>query len=755
VGVSILPDEKYTLCFTIANTLLEPQMSIRIQDDGTKFPADGSYLDCNITNNIGMASSLLTVRDYIITTPVATTFDVLDNDYFGTCGRDALTAFDTIADSGLKRGTLTINADSSFTYTPANPGFLGVDSLMYYIKCGADSSSAKVYILIQKPLSMKYVACNGASVTMGFGAATSVQYYWYNAATGGSIVANGNPANTLPITKGSAADIDTWWVEARSGNVVFPRYRVDLELSDNCGNTPTGCAVDGTVIFKEDFGGNSVTDPLYSSTPLPAGTTTYNFKNTCPSDGDYSLSKYYDGVCNTGWHIFEDHTVTGSDKGYFMFINADYDPGLFYTTTISNLCDNVELYFSVWIGNMVKSSYIGGGGLAGGIKPVLRFVIEDAVTHETLAIYTTGDVPATSTAMWKLYGFKFPNHSSSVKLSIYNDAPGGSGNDLALDDIEIRFCSPPVTMNISDTVVCSGTTLDIVSTYIEDCTFGDNLAYRLEFRHIDSVNWKPLDKKPKTVDCDSPTEAERKIEIPWTISSIRSADEGYYRMIVSSPTNIDKVNCRAVSDSVYVKVVGAGKVADIRVSICPLPDRPIRLSTFLDSLSNNTVTWSAVSQGAPAINSLTGEINSSNMKTTHKYMYSQTSKCGISSAIAYVHPLKTSNLRYIDTIVICKDEQRSRDIQINRISGLELNGGTWTYNSELSPYIKAFSTSSIYRDALVFDAYLAWENTGDGYKLSYHGDGNAKKFVFHYNATGSCVGNIDTDIVIIVTEVAF
>jgi hypothetical protein len=226
---------------------------------------------------------------------------------------------------------------------------------------------------------------------------------------------------------------------------------------------------------------------------------------------------------------------------------------------------------------------------------------------------------------------------------------------------------------------------------------------------------------------------------------------------VSSSANIDKVNCRAASDSAYVKVVGVGKLADIRIDVCPLPDRSIRLSQFIDSLAYNAISWTKARHFAPDINLQTGEINSASVKGTYTYRYSQTSDCGTSSAIAYVHPLNRFPRRN-DTIAICKDEQRSRDIQINRILGIELNGGIWTYdNTVLSSYMKAFPASSNYSGALVFDAYRAWANTpGTYHKFNYHGDPNAKYFVFQYTApAGQCIGNINKEIVIVVTEKAF
>jgi hypothetical protein len=709
-------------------------------------------------------------NDSVSTFPlIPVRIDVMANDFIPkTCTPEL-----DIIEPYAKHGTPVINpADSSFTYTPTDPDFSGVDSIRYYIKCGTDSSAANVYILVQNPLSMKYVACAGASVTMGFRAANGVQYYWYDVETGGNIVADGNSANTLSITKGSAADISTWWVEPRYGSVIFPRYRVDLEQSDNCGTAnPVGCAATGTVIWSDDFGGNYNSSSQRASDPGWTGDkTTYTYVSRTnywlPDVGEYALLKSIAGKSGHVWShsILDDHTSWNDpNSGYFLTFDANQQPGEFYNFEIDNLCEGSKLTFTAWLMNINPP---GCSGCA--ILPNTTFIIED-MSGNVLSIFYTGDIDKTPEPAWVNYSFDFvvPSGVSKLKVRFFNNqSQSGGGNDISIDDIEVRLCTPQVTMNISDITVCSGTTLDIVSTYIEDCTFGDKLAYKFEFRHIDSVNWKPLDLDldGKTVDCDSPTEADRKLEIKWTIPSIRSENEGYYRMTVSSPANIDKVNCSASSDSVYVKVVGTGIPADIRIDVCPLPDRPIRLSSYLDSLAYNSVSWTKVGVAAPDIlNTQTGEISSGGLTSTYTYRYSQTSQCGTGSAIAYVYPLKKRFQRATDTIVICKDEKRSRDIHIGHILGLNLNGGTWTYDSSVNPdntlsaYMKIFPTSSSYEGALVFDAYKAWENTSDAYKVPRSGDANAKKFVFRYIApAGNCIETqITKNIVIIITEKAF
>jgi hypothetical protein len=57
---------------------------------------------------------------------------------------------DTVHNRGPRHGTLVINPDRTFTYTPEED-YSGTDSIDYYIKCETDSSAARVYV---KVLSM-------------------------------------------------------------------------------------------------------------------------------------------------------------------------------------------------------------------------------------------------------------------------------------------------------------------------------------------------------------------------------------------------------------------------------------------------------------------------------------------------------------------------------------------------------------------------------------------------------------------------
>ncbi|HEX5151335.1 MAG TPA: gliding motility-associated C-terminal domain-containing protein [Parafilimonas sp.] len=172
--------------------------------------------------------------------------------------------------------------------------------------------------------------------------------------------------------------------------------------------------------------------------------------STCPNDGYYTITNATSGCFGNHWHtVTADHT---GDNGNFMLVNASYDSGVFFITTVTNLCPNTTYEFSAWIMNVLNTS---------GIQPNLTFFIEKP-DGTILGSNATGLISTTHTPEWEKYGILFttPSDSASIVLKIVNNSPGGNGNDLALDDIAFRPCGATVTADIvgsADTVnVCEG-----------------------------------------------------------------------------------------------------------------------------------------------------------------------------------------------------------------------------------------------------------------------------------------------------------
>src|SRR5690625_6513512 len=111
-----------------------------------------------------------------------------------------------------------------------------------------------------------------------------------------------------------------------------------------------------------------------------------------------------------------------------MVGNESEEPGIFYEQTIENLCPNTVYEFSVDVINIVRREAVDH------IKPELEFLIDGESKH------TTGKIPQDES--WHKHGFTFSidPEQTSVTLTLVNNAPGGLGNELAMDNTTLRPC---------------------------------------------------------------------------------------------------------------------------------------------------------------------------------------------------------------------------------------------------------------------------------------------------------------------------
>ena len=235
--------------------------------------------------------------------------------------------------------------------------------------------------------------------------------------------------------------------------------------------------------------------------PLTGSVTDYSFVNTdCPNDGSYTIRNSTSLCFGDSWHtVTRDHT--GDRGGYFMMVNASYTPGNFYVHSISGLCANTTYEFAAWIMNLIK-------GNTSAIQPDLTFSIE-SLDGTVLKSINTGNIPNTAQPQWKQYGFFFktPENATSVVLKITNNAPGGIGNDLLLDDITFRPCGPNLqaqSNSTSDTInMCQESAFPIalsagISTGFENPVFfwqqsTDSGATWTDVQgaNTNTLNWQP------------------------------------------------------------------------------------------------------------------------------------------------------------------------------------------------------------------------------------------------------------------------
>ena len=209
------------------------------------------------------------------------------------------------------------------------------------------------------------------------------------------------------------------------------------------------------------------------------------------------------------WDIIGDHTgavnpllgnpatdTVNSTGGYMAVINSSYKPGITFMDTINNLCPNTYYQYSAWFRNICSRcacdsngkpptsvGYIPTGpGDSSGLHPNLTFNVNG------YDYYTTGDMPYTG--QWIRKGFTYLTGPTQTSMIIYvrNNAPGGGGNDWALDDITVASCTPNISLtpNKPDTL-CRGA--DDTVRFRVTAFFNNYTEWRLEKSINGGATW--------------------------------------------------------------------------------------------------------------------------------------------------------------------------------------------------------------------------------------------------------------------------
>jgi gliding motility-associated-like protein len=265
--------------------------------------------------------------------------------------------------------------------------------------------------------------------------------------------------------------------------------------------------------------------------PLPAATTNYQYvTDPCPVNGYYTV--LHSGIdCHYAWHVLQkDHT--GDTNGYFMLVDASYEPSDFYLDTVKGLCANTTYEFAAWMLNMKD--------IQQGIRPNITFSIE-TITGQVLQTYNSGDVPPEEVATWRQYGFYFTTTSTDIVLRMRNNAAGGDGNDLALDDITFRPCGPKVSININGILnkktVCTGDTASFIfsSSIVGSYT---NPFFQWQ-KSMDGISW---------------TDIAGANSVAYTNPAIVAPGNYFFRLSVAQGNNISIPSCRIASEPFVVTV---------------------------------------------------------------------------------------------------------------------------------------------------------------------------------------------------------
>ncbi|MCA0232239.1 MAG: hypothetical protein LCH91_17350 [Bacteroidetes bacterium] len=288
----------------------------------------------------------------------------------------------------------------------------------------------------------------------------------------------------------------------------------------------------------------------YTTLPTSAtgASTTYTQQtNSCPNDGNYTVTNSTFSCFSNSWFdAAEDHTP-GDVNGRMAIYNASYTIGEFYRQTISGLCGNTTYEFAGWIANLLRPSACSGGG----IDPNLTFRIE-SLSGTLLGTYSTGNIPESSSLTWKQYGFVFttPASQTQVVLKIINNAAGGCGNDLLLDDITFRPCGPTISVSASTPSICEGGNINLSGSISPGY---NNPQFQWQQSSDNGSTW---------------TNITGATSLNTSVSSAPAGTR--YRLLAAEQGNISIGYCRIASNPVALTVYAIPKVTLPTASGTPL-----------------------------------------------------------------------------------------------------------------------------------------------------------------------------------------
>lgn len=241
-----------------------------------------------------------------------------------------------------------------------------------------------------------------------------------------------------------------------------------------------------------------------------------------PNDGLYTITNDtgpWGSFAQSSWIDIKDNGP--EQNGYMMVVNASYSPGIFFEQTVP-VCENTKYELSIDVVNLVFAARSNDHS-----PPDISFLIDAKV------VCTTGKVPFNE--RWNTYRFSFTSApgQNEVKFSINNNAPGGFGNDLAIDNIVFRACGPEIqTSDLS--YFCRGEALDLTSL-LQNSPY-TTTHYQWQYGGQTGLQWQ-----------DVPNANTGKLHLPTP------KDGDWYRLLTANaPGNLALEYCRSVSDPIQL-----------------------------------------------------------------------------------------------------------------------------------------------------------------------------------------------------------
>lgn len=198
---------------------------------------------------------------------------------------------------------------------------------------------------------------------------------------------------------------------------------------------PNGCTF-LPPFFRLHFGRGDVRD-INASEPEQYR----RLSSSCPPDGFYTYTSFTSDCFSGDWHtLTEDHTPGDAD-GNMLLVNSAYAGGEFFSTAVSGFKPATVYQFGVWLMNLCRPTR----KCPFPLLPNLLIRLQTP-SGKTVAQFSTGELTRVENPQWAEHKARFttPAAETTLLLTFVNTAPGGCGNDFAVDDVSFSECKKPV-----------------------------------------------------------------------------------------------------------------------------------------------------------------------------------------------------------------------------------------------------------------------------------------------------------------------
>ncbi|RZA01033.1 MAG: T9SS type A sorting domain-containing protein [Sphingobacteriaceae bacterium] len=504
-----------------------------------------------VISGVGAAKSLVSVTPTGTANQYNVVYDIVVKNY-GNMDvsnlqvSDNLAAINGIGNISNISVTIPVNPNG---YT-VNPLFTGVGPLAINNNILAGSPVLPNYPVANSTFTIR-ISCRLSGIMPGT--------VYYNSATATAVDFNNN--NLMDVsTNGNNPDLNGNDKPDDTGE----SQPTPLLITVPAVTPPCGTLTN--ILYTQDFGTGTT---LAAAMPAPVvatgvvgpivGTSLYGSSTTQPLPLErYTLTNNAYNADNGHFISMTDHT--GNTNGRMLLINADAANTVMYRGSFYyNTCANQQYSLSFYAAFPGNASYQTVCNAFGGFRyPRIRMRIRDGISGLIITETSTTDI---TNAGWQQYGLRFlaPVSYNQLIIELINDAPGGCGNDVVIDDIQFGNCDPVPTVSASVASGCIGSPATFTAALSDPSALG-TVLYQWQSAAAAAGPWTNIPGATGST---------------YTIASVVPGDIGrYFRVIVASTIgNMASATCRFTSPDIVL----TGRAASIaattattnKVNVCP------------------------------------------------------------------------------------------------------------------------------------------------------------------------------------------